>query len=169
MKAACLGLIALVALSVSGCQSTGEARPDILSGKPAVELRTMQTRTFDTADRARTLRAVIATLQDLGYIIDKVEPAAGTVSATKLSVLRLSAAVYPRGSTQVAVRANALVRVSQDRDQNTQVDDPQFYQQFFFEPLSKAMFLSALQAGDGVDAPPPPPLPKASERPEKKE
>jgi hypothetical protein len=31
---------------------------------------------------------------------------------------------------------------------NTQVDDPLFYQQRFFEPLSKTIFLTALPASD---------------------
>jgi hypothetical protein len=105
----------------------------------------MQTRAFDTADKTRVLRTVIGTLQDLGYAIDKVEPPAGTVTATKLSILSLTVAVHPRGTRQTAVRANAMVRMARG---NTQVDDPAFYQRRFFEPLSKALFLSALQVED---------------------
>jgi hypothetical protein len=105
----------------------------------------MQTRGFEIADETKVLRTVIATLQDLGYAIDKVEPPAGTVTATKLSVLSLTAVVHPRGTGQTVVRANAMVRMASG---NTQVDDPAFYQRRFFEPLSKALFLSALQVED---------------------
>lgn len=136
---------AAMALSLAACQRPDQVAPDVLSAKPAVELRAMQTRAYDTTDRNKTLRAIVATLQDMGYTLDKVEPLAGTVSATKLSTLRLTATVYPRGASQMTVRANAMVKIEA---RNTQVDDPQFYQKLFFEPLSKAMFLQALQVED---------------------
>ena len=68
----------------------------------------MQARTFDTADRNRVLRAVIATMQDYGYGLNRVSSEAGTVTATKAAQLRLTASVYPRGETQTVVRANAF-------------------------------------------------------------
>lgn len=141
----------IVVGALTACQTT---RGDniMMSQKGAVELRSMQSRAFDTPDRYKTLRAIVATLQDLGYSIDKVETGAGTVSATKLTALRLTASVYPRGTTQTIVRANAMVKVEQQKMQN-QVDDPVFYQQLFFEPLSKSLFLTALQVEDGVDVP----------------
>jgi outer membrane lipopolysaccharide assembly protein LptE/RlpB len=141
----CLALLVVVG-ALAACQTT---RGDniMMSQKGAVELRAMQSRAFDTPDRYKTLRAIVATLQDLGYSVDKVETGAGTVSATKLTALRLTASVYPRGSTQTIVRANAMVKIEQQKVQN-QVDDPAFYQQLFFEPLSKALFLTALQVED---------------------
>ena len=141
----------LLALCISACQHTNERL--ILSSKPAVELRAIQSRAFDTTDQLKMMRAIIATLQDLGYKIDKVEPAAGSVSATKLAALKLSASVYPRGTTQLIVRSNAQVKLPQQQQQNveTQVDDPEFYQKFFFEPLAKAIFLTALQVEDDAD------------------
>lgn len=152
MRSLCLsGLLLAVLLVLGGCQHT---RGDevLMSTKSAVELRAIQSRAFDTPDRYKTLRAVVASLQDLGYTIDKVETGAGTVSATKLTALRLTASVYPRGTTQTIVRANALVRIQQQQNQN-QVDDPEFYQKYFFEPLSKALFLTALQVEDDVETP----------------
>jgi hypothetical protein len=150
--AARLGLLLVLLAALPACQTT--RRDEVMmSQKGAVELRAMQSRAFDTPDRYKTIRAIVATLQDLGYTIDKVETGAGTVSATKLTALRLTASVYPRGGTQTIVRSNALVRVQQQQQQN-QVDDPEFYQKYFFEPLSKALFLTALQVEDGVDVPP---------------
>lgn len=145
-----LRLIALgaVLLVAAGCQT---GRPDdvVLSTKSPVELRAMQSRAFETSDRRKTLRAVVATLQDLGYSVEKVEPDAGTVTATKLAILRLTASVYPRGSSRMIVRANALVKAQAQQNTRNQVDDPEFYLKYFFEPLSKAMFLSALEVQDG--------------------
>lgn len=147
-----LALIGALALGIAGCQTSEQSRV-VLSTKSPVELRAMQARAFETTDRDKTLRTVIATFQDLGYGIDKVEPAAGTVSATKLAKLRMTATVYPRGQSQTMVRGNALVL---NPGVESQVDDPAFYQQLFFEPLAKAMFLTALDVPGTEDAPPAP-------------
>jgi hypothetical protein len=133
-----------IALATGGCASPHVT--EVLSLKSPVELRVMQSRAFDTVDQNKMLRTIVATLQDNGYTIDKVEPPAGTVSATKLALLRLTATATPRGASQIIVRANAMVRIANLKD--TQVDDPQFYQQLFFERLSKAMFLTAIQVDD---------------------
>jgi len=150
MKLRFLAAVLVTAAALSACQQSNQPKL-VLSGKSAVAMRAMQSRAFDTTDQRRTLRTIISTLQDLGYTIDKVEPAAGTVSATKLSYLRLTATTYARGASQTMVRANAIYKLP---GQETQVDDPVFYQQLFFEPLAKAMFLAALQVEDPADPPP---------------
>ncbi len=148
----CLSVLVLGAL-LAACQHHEQKL--VLSEKSPVELRAMQSRAFETPDRNKTLRTVISTLQDLGYTIDKVEPEASTVTGTKLSILRLTAAVYPRGEKQLVVRSNAQVKLNPAQTTENQVDDPVFYQQFFFEPLAKAMFLTALQVEDEDHAPVP--------------
>lgn len=102
-----------------------------------VQLRSIQSRVFDTTDREKTLRAVIATLQDLAFVVDKADLGLGTVSATKLDgyELRMTVSVKPRGKSEMIVRANAQFN---DRP----VTDPQPYQSFFIA-LERAMFLSA--------------------------
>ena len=60
----------LVVLACTGCQTPQTV---ILSTKSSVELRAMQTRAFDTSDRPKMVRTIIATLQDLGYNLDKVD------------------------------------------------------------------------------------------------
>ena len=119
-----------------------------LSKKSAVELRALQSRMFETGDRGKVFRVIIATFQDLGYSITKVEPAAGTVSADKLSQLKMTATVYRRGENRVIVRSNAIVKLMIAAKQGHQVDSPEFYQKRFFEPLAKALFLTALQFED---------------------
>lgn len=104
-----------------------------------VKLRAIQTRAFDTTDEVMMLRTVIATLQDLGFIIDKADDELGIVSGTKLDwyALRMTVSVRHRGKTQLLVRANAQYEIYA-------IEDPEPYQQFF-ESLSKALFLTAHQ------------------------
>jgi hypothetical protein len=104
-----------------------------------VKLRAIQSRAFDTTDKEMMLRTVIATLQDLGFIIDKADDVLGTVSGTKLDryALRMTVSVRPRGQTQLLVRGNAQYEIYA-------VEEPEPYQQFF-EALSKALFLTAHQ------------------------
>ena len=135
---------AAVALTLAACQTSSEPRI-IASSKGPVELRAMQSRSFDTGDRLMVIRAVVGTFQDLGYTVEKIEPEAGTVSAVKMAALRMSATVQPHGERQVTVRANAMVNGPKDQ---TQVDEPAFYQQMFFEPLARSLFLTAQPAVD---------------------
>jgi len=103
----------------------------------AVQLRSYQERAFDTADKEQTMRSVIATLQDLSFVLDKADLDLGIVSATKLSgfQLRVTVTVRPRGSSQMLVRANA-------QQGEMAVEDPKPYQDFF-TALEKSMFLTA--------------------------
>lgn len=140
-----IGLVLVSAVLLSGCQTT---KSNIMSAKPALELRAMQSRLFETPDQDRVYRAIIYTFQDLGYSITKVEPEAGTVSANKLAQLRMTATVYPRGEERTMVRSNAIVKIHPNHPQGYQVDSPEFYQQRFFEPLEKSLFLTALQIED---------------------
>jgi hypothetical protein len=130
-------LILLLATSaITGCvnNSTNSAL-DV--GSNQVQLRQIQSRAFDTTDKAKTLRTVIAVLQDLGFVIEKADLELGTVTATKLDgyALRMSVSVRPRGTTQLMVRANGQY-------QEEAVTDPAPYQSFF-NSLAKGMFLTA--------------------------
>ena len=122
----------------TGCATTQQRLLDSESSQ--VQLRSIQTRAFDTIDKEKTLRTVMSTLQDLGFVLDKADATLGTVSATKLKgyALRMTVTVRPRGETQLLVRANAQYNVQP-------VTDPEPYQQFFTS-LEKAMFLTAHQA-----------------------
>lgn len=134
-RAAAVVLACLAALAA--CESNHGRILD--SEQSQVQLRQIQTRAFDTTDSTRTLRTVIATLQDLGFVIDKADSDLGAVSATKLDrfELRMTVSVRPRGEKQLLVRANAQYQL-------TPVADPEFYQQFF-SALEKSMFLTAQQ------------------------
>lgn len=83
------------------------------------------------------LAATTQTLQDFGFVADKVDDSLGMVSATKLSgyAMRMTVTIRPRGATQLAVRASAQYNL-------VAVSDAAPYQQFF-SALEKAMFLTA--------------------------
>lgn len=138
MKIKSVLFLIVFSLLVVGCATTQQRLLD--SDSSQVQLRSIQTRAFDTTDKEKTLRTVISTLQDLEFVIDKADALLGTVSATKLKyyALRMTVTVRPRGETQLLVRANAQYNVQP-------VTDPEPYQQFFTS-LEKAMFLTAHQA-----------------------
>jgi len=129
--------VVLGAALLLGCASSIDQV--MKTDQSAVQLRSYQERAFDTADKEQTLRSVIATLQDLSFVLDKADLDLGVVSATKLSgyQLRVTVTVRPRGSSQMLVRANA-------QQGELAVEDPKPYQDFF-TALEKSMFLTAHQ------------------------
>ena len=128
-------LVILGAALLFGCASSIDQV--MKTDQSAVQLRSYQERAFDTADKEQTMRSVIATLQDLSFVLDKADLDLGVVSATKLSgyQLRVTVTVRPRGSSQMLVRANA-------QQGEMAVADPKPYQDFF-TALEKSMFLTA--------------------------
>jgi lambda repressor-like predicted transcriptional regulator len=149
--------VASLALGLLAAACAGPSETQLVaSSKSAVELRSMQARTFETADRNRILRGIVATLHDHGYAINRVSAEAGTATATKAAMLRLSASVYPRGEGQTVVRANAVLL---QMGRAVQIDDPTFYRDRFFEPLSRTLALTAAAAPDREEAAPPPAVP----------
>jgi hypothetical protein len=135
-QAAMIGLLIAPIILVSCAPSTQQV---LATKESQVKLRAIQTRAFDTTDKNKMLRTVIATLQDLGFVVDKADDTLGTVSGTKLDTyaLRMTVSVRPRGETQLIVRANAQYNIYA-------VEDPEPYQQFF-DALSEAIFLTAHQ------------------------
>lgn len=119
------------AMVICGC-ATSAPEPD----RTQLEIRQIQTREYDTLDKAMTLRSVIATLQDLGFVIDKADATLGTVTATRYDkyIMRMTVTVKERATNRIAVRANA--RIGEDA-----VTNPRTYQDFFVA-LDKAMFLT---------------------------
>jgi hypothetical protein len=125
-------------LGMASCQ-TDSRRQALATSESQLALRQIQTRAFDTTDRERMLRTIIATLQDLSFVVDKADATLGSVSSTKLNgyQLRMTVTVRPRGETQLLVRANAQYNL-------VAVEDPEPYQQFFTS-LEKSLFLTAHQ------------------------
>ena len=127
-------LAAVIATSIliglSGCATPKKQETS------QVNLRSMQTRAFDTTDEKKTLRTVISTLQDLDFFIDEANKVLGVVSATRTTDwLQITVTVRTKDETQVFVRANMEYR-------RKSVEDPSVYQKFFTY-LEKSMFLTA--------------------------
>ncbi|NQT32067.1 MAG: hypothetical protein HQ594_00155 [Candidatus Omnitrophica bacterium] len=124
---------------LAGCGTA--SRKQILAAEESqVKLRSMQTRAFDTTDKKQVMHAVISTLQDLQFLIQKSDYFTGTISAQKISkgaLLKVSVTVRPRGETQMLVRINAQYGIKA-------VEDPETYQDFFVA-LGKSLFLAANQ------------------------
>lgn len=114
----------------------------------AVRVRSYQSRAFDTTDTEKTLRAVVTTLQDLGFMIDQADATLGTVTGTKLSSHRVRAtvSVRPHGTKQVLVRMNAQFSRIQLPDAARPLVDPGAYQDFF-TALAKTLFLTGHEVG----------------------
>lgn len=131
--------VAVMVLSLAACAVGNE---EVLrSDESSMAIRSYQSRDFDADNENITIRAVIATLQDLDFVLDNLEPEMGTVTATLLDGrrLRMTVIVKARDDRVFQVRASA-----QSGDQA--VDNPAFYQDFFVA-LEKSLFLST----QGVD------------------
>lgn len=130
--------ILLPILFVAGCATTTQRVLDI--DQSQVQLRSIQTRTFDTVDKKKMLRVIISTLQDLDFVVDRADLDLGSVTASKFTnntLLKMTVTVRLRGETQLLVRANAQFRIKP-------IVDPEPYQDFF-NALEKALFLTAHQ------------------------
>jgi len=103
-----------------------------------MKLRNMQTRTFDIADRRTAIRGVISALQDLGFIIERVNEPLGLVTGARFAepnyydVVGVTVTVRQQSDTQTKIRANAIFN-------NEPITDPQVYQNFF-ATLERAVF-----------------------------
>jgi hypothetical protein len=136
-------LLLIPLLLLAGCMTTHDRLLDMETSQ--VQLRSIQSRAFDTTDKEKTMRAIIATLQDLGFMLDRADYTLGVVAASKARAdvmqapgsLRVTVTVRPRGEKQLLVRANAEYQLRP-------VTEAKPYQNFF-NSLGKAMFLEAHQ------------------------
>ncbi len=136
MQLLLLVILGLLMFTLMACLSSSKTQ--LLKAQASqVKLRSIQTKAFDTTDKNQTLRTVIATMQDLGFVVDKADETLGLVSGTKLSGYRLkmTVTVRPRGHKQLLVRANAQYNMEA-------IEEPGPYHDFFIA-LEKAMFLTA--------------------------
>jgi hypothetical protein len=134
---AVLGCWIVIGLFAAGCVPMVPLNQRVLDGgKETLHIRSIQTRIFDTADRERTLRDVIATLRDLDFTIARADAVLGVVTGTKQE-MRITVTVSPRGESQMVVRANVQQGMAP-------IEEPEAYWRFF-AALEKAMFLTAHQ------------------------
>lgn len=127
-----------IIVGFSGC-ATSKAQV-LAADESQVQLRSIQTRAFDTIDKEKMLRTIISTLQDLDFVIDRADLLLGSVTGSKFvaaAAVKMTVTVRPRGETQLLVRASAQYGIKA-------VEDAEPYQDFF-SALEKAVFLTAHQ------------------------
>jgi len=86
-----LAAVLLMCLFLQGCASHRGAQLQwnarsqvVISEASQVRLRSMQTRTFEAADKTAILRAAVAVMQDLFFTIEVLDEDLGVVSGKKL-------------------------------------------------------------------------------------
>jgi hypothetical protein len=173
MQRKSLCLLLATAMVVAGCVHT--IPKEALQLRPeSLQLRQLQTRSFDTNDEKKLLNAGAGVLQDLGFTIEESETKLGVIVGSKdrdaveagqvagavmmallfrvdMSVdknqkIRVSLITRPTGhKTNLRVTFQRIVWNTRGQVSKTEsIEDPTIYQQFF-EKLSKAVFLEANQ------------------------
>lgn len=137
------GVVAVAAFLLvvgAGCASPREPSPDLLAvDEEQMKLRSMQTRTLEFPDRNAAVRGVIASLQDLGFIIERANEPLGLVTAARFAepryfdVVEVTVTVRAGKEGRMTVRANAIYN-------NEPITDPEVYQNFF-ATLQRSAFI----------------------------
>lgn len=126
-------LVGLWAIMLAACATTNQAVLD--SNSSQVAIRNYQTRSFDTADKVNVMNNIVATMQDLGFVIEKADKDIGTISGFSFTnQTTMTVSVRVRGNA-ILVRANASAGTKA-------ITEPQAYQNFF-NALSQSLFLTA--------------------------
>ena len=133
-------IVGIAAALLQGCVAP-EPGPELLAPTEAqMKIRSAQTRTFDVMDRQLAMRAVIAALQDLGFIIERANEPLGLVTAARFAepnyydVLGVTVTVRPQPDDRTMIRANAIYN-------NKPIEDPKVYQNFF-ATLERSLFVT---------------------------
>jgi len=126
-------LLLLTFLLLCSCATITPKEVVFESGERQLQLREMQTRQFEVADRLAAMRIVVLTLQDLGFVINQADSQLGFVSATKLNGynLHISIMVDQIPRDRVSVRASLQAGVAQIAEDSYQI---------FFASLSTNLF-----------------------------
>ncbi len=132
-------LLAAMLVMVQGC-AVPQPSQDLLAPTEAqMKIRSVQSRSFDLADRQVAMRGVIAALQDLGFIIERANESLGLVTAARFAeprfydVVGITVTVRPEAEGRMTIRANAIYN-------NKPIEDPKVYQNFF-ATLERSLFL----------------------------
>lgn len=132
-------LISGLALLVQGCASGPRKPPEDLLTLSEAQMasRAYQTRVFELGDEKEVLRGVLSALQDLGFIIERVNGPMGMVTAGKfgpsgVDLVSLTVVSRPKGSGRSEIRVTALYNTKP-------IEDPKVYQNFF-AAVGRALF-----------------------------
>jgi hypothetical protein len=116
-----------------------------------LQIRSVQSREYEVTDRIRAMRAIIATLLDLDFVIDEADSELGVITATRMSGYLLSATIVvtEKDDAHLQVRARmqtgwtplAGTAVYELHASNTVPDEA--YREFF-NSLGKNLFVTSL-------------------------
>lgn len=114
-----------------GCVNPNQA---VTASASQLQLRQYQTKDYSNIDKKNAMKAVISTLQDLDFVLDRVDPTSGTLTATQYTngVVQVTATLREKG-VDVTVRINATY-------QGRPLTEPLHYQNLFTQ-LDKSIFL----------------------------
>ena len=127
-------------LSAHGCTAPQPTQDLLAPTEAQMKMRSFQTRTFDVKDRQLAMRAVIAALQDLGFIIERANESLGLVTAARFAepnyydVVGITVTVRQEAEARMMIRANAI-------HNNKPIEDPKVYQNFF-ATLERSLFVT---------------------------
>ena len=123
-----------LAICLTGCVNPNGVATQ--TNNSQIATRNYQSRMFETGDKAAVMRSVIATMQDLDFIIERADEKLGTVSGTSFTnSSKMTVSVRTTADKQTIVRANAQSHLRE-------IKSPAAYQNFF-NALSQSMFLDA--------------------------
>ena len=134
------GILLAGGLSWHGCAAPQAPQDLLVPTEAQMKVRSLQTRTFDLKDRHAAIRGVIASLQDLGFIIERTNEGLGLVTAARFAepnyydVVTVTVTVRQDSAEKLSIRANAIYN-------NKPIEDDKVYQNFF-AALQRALFLS---------------------------
>ena len=133
---ACVASFALLALAACDSGLHDFSKPP----ESPAKLAAMRSRVFATDDKPKAMRAAIAALQELGFVVDRADFPAGSVSGAKADeyLLRWTITAAPAGADRLVVRAVLRYDV-------TPVLEPEPYQKVF-AILARVLALDALPA-----------------------
>lgn len=138
MRAVSGMMVLMGMLLMQGCAAPEPSENLLAPTEAQMKIRSVQTRTFDVKDRQQAMRAVITSLQDLGFIIERANEPLGLVTAARFAepnfydVLGVTVTVRPETEGRVTIRANAIYN-------NKPIEDPKVYQNFF-ATLERSLF-----------------------------
>ena len=116
-----------------------------------LQIRSIQSREYEVTDRIRVMRAVIATLLDLDFVIDEADSDLGVITATRMSGYLLSATIVVTEKDDAHLQVRARMQTGWSPLAGTAVHElhmsntvPDETYQEFFNSLRKNLFLASL-------------------------
>jgi len=168
-------LVAMMMIALTGCQSTKIPKDALVLKQESLQLRQLQTRSFDTTDEKKLLQAGAGVLQDLGFTLEESEVNLGVLVASKdrdateagqvagsvaMAILfgvhtsvdknqkiRAALVTSPASDTRTKLRVTfqRVVWNTEGQVSKTESLDAPPMYEEFFEKLSKSVFLEAQQ------------------------